>query len=811
MHSLFQDIRYALRQLRRGPGFALVAVLSLALGIGAATAVFSIVYAVLLHPYPFRDWERLVTLTFRDQTGNIRCCLALTGGQLQLLRSAASIEEVVGTDQESLSTTGSDLPEDVSAAYWTPNAVSYFGVPPALGRGLLPSDAPDGQDPQPVAMLSYLFWQRHFGGDPGIVGQNIQLARTNYRIVGVLSPLITWGGSDVYLPLKLTRDPNVRLSISIRLKPGVTTEAASADLQPLLEEFARETPANFPQGFRAHIRPLSYGIATSLGPSLYLLLGAVCLLLLIGCLNVSILLMARGTKRQYELAVREAMGAARGRVVRQLLTESLVLAASGEILGIALAYGLQRLLVQELPLYLTARRASIHINLPVLSFSVVLTLLTVIAFGLLPALQLSRRELGHALQLGVQRITGGWGKQTRNALIAGQVALSLMLLAAAATSIRAFLHLMHTDLGYDPHNTAALGIPVHENSYTTWEARSAYFERLQQKIASTPDVAATAVAIGAVPPDNGWNTPFEILGKNLLGNQQVRASFVSHEYFGVLHIPLLRGRLWSGAETSRAAHVAVINQTMALEYWPTGDALGRQIRLPKLLSNPPFQLSGPASDDWVEIIGIVGDALNDGLRNPVQPAAYLPYTFRMPMYNQILVRTRTDPLSLLRTFRAQVQAVDPEQQIMKNTSSLEEWIAQQDDWQREHMVALLFGAFSLVTLVLAGVGLYSVVSYAVAQRTNEFAIRMALGAQRADVLLNVLLSTTGVVGIGVAAGIGLYMLVDRLVAQWAYAPARDPLILVLVVPLLVCVATLACLVPARRAMSLDPIKALRHE
>jgi predicted permease len=811
MPSLFQDVRYAVRQLRRGPGFALVAVLSLTLGIGATTAVFSIVYAVLLHPYPFRDWERLVTLTFRDQSGDIRCCLAVTGAQLQQLRTASSIEEVVGFDQENLTTTGGDLPEDVNAIYWTPNAVGYFGVPPALGRGLLPSDAPEGQDPQPVTMLSYLFWQRHFGGDPGIVGHNIQLAHTNYRIVGVMSPFITWGGGDVYLPLKLTRDPNMRLGTSIRLKPGVTTEAASADLQPLLEEFARETPANFPRGFRAHIRPLSYGIATSLGPSLYLLFGAVCLLLLIGCLNVSILLMARGTKRQYELAVRMSMGAARGRVVRQLLTESLVLAVSGEILGIVLAYAMQRLLVQELPGYLTARQASIHINLPVLSFSVAITLLTVLAFGLLPALQLSRRELGHAMQLGAQRITGTRGKQTRNVLVAGQIALSLMLLAAAATSIRTFLRLMHTDLGYDPLNTAALGIPVHENSYTTWEARSAYFERLQQKIASTPDVTAAAVSISAVPPNNGWNAPFEILGKNLLGDQQVRASFVSHEYFGVLHIPLQQGRLWSTAETVRAAHVAVINQTMAQQYWPNGDALGRQIRLPKLLSNPPFQLSGPGSDDWVEIVGVAGDALNDGLRNPVKPAVYLPYTFRMPMYPQILVRTRTDPLSLLRTFRAQVQAVDSEQQILKNTNSLEEWITQQEDWQREHMVALMFGAFSLITLILAGVGLYSVVSYTVAQRTNEFAIRMALGAQRGDVLANVLLSTTGVVGVGVAAGIGLYMLVDRLVAQWAYAPSRDPLILVLVTPLLVCIAAVACFVPARRAMSLDPMKALRHE
>jgi predicted permease len=586
---------------------------------------------------------------------------------------------------------------------------------------------------------------------------------------------------------------------------------ASAQLQPLLESFARETPANFPPGFHAQIRPLSYGIATSLGPSLRLLFGAVCLLLLIGCLNVSILLMARGSKRQYELAVRTAMGAARSRLVRQLLTESLMLGVIGEVLGIGLAYAMQRLLIQELPLYLTARRAMIHVNLPVLLFSIAATLLTVIAFGLLPAMQFSSRELGRSIHLAVQRIMGGWGRHTRNALIAGQIALSLMLLAGAATSIRAFVRLMHTDMGYDPHNAAALGIPVHENSYPTWEQRSAYFDRLQQKIASTPEVTAAALSIGAVPPSSGWSVPFEILGQNVLGDQRVRANFVSNEYFAVLHIPLWRGRLWDRTETLRAAHVAVINQTMARLYWPTGDPIGRQIRLPKLVSSPPSVLSPPDSDQWLEIVGIVADSLNDGLRNPVNPEVYLPYTFRMPMFSQILVKTRPNPLSLLRAFREQVRAVDSEQQIMKNASNLEEWIAQEEDWQREHMVAILFGAFSLITLVLAAVGLYSVVSYTVAQRMNEFAIRMALGAQKGDVLLRVLLSTIGVVGAGAAAGTGLYMLVNRVVARWAYAPADDPLSLALVVPLLLCVATLACYVPARRAMSLDPMNALRCE
>jgi len=811
MHSFFQDLRFALRQLRKAPGFTVVAVLWLALGIGATTAVFSIVYAILIHPYPFRDWERLVTLSFRDQSGNIQCCLSVTGAQLQQLRDAKSIEEIVGYTGQNVTTTGGDLPEDVNVLYWTPNNNSYFGVPPVLGRGFIPSDAPEGEEPQPVAQLSYLFWQRHFGANPEIVGQSIELAHNKYRIVSVMSPRQNWGGGDVYLPLKVSHDSNVRLATSIRLKSGVSHEAATAELQPLMQGFARETSNNFPKNFQLDIRPLSYGVVTGLGPSLRLLFGAVCLLLVIGCLNVSILLMARGTRRQYELAIRAALGAARMRVMRQLLTESLLLAVTGEALGIALAYGVQRFLIRELPGYLTVRAASIYINLPVLSFSVALTLLTVLFFGLLPALQFSRRELRQGMQLGSQKITGGWGKHTRNVLIAGQIALSLMLLAAAATSIRTFVRLMHTDLGYDPSNTAALVIPIHNNSYTTWEERSAYLERLQQKIASTPDVNAAALSIFAVPPSAGWNTSVEIFGQNLLGDQQVRANFVSHEYFGALHIPLLKGRVWDETETMRAAHVGVINQTMARRYWANGDPIGKQIRLPRLVSNPPVQLSAPASDEWMEIIGIVGDALNDGLRNPVQPAVYLPYTFRMPMFTQILVRTRANPLSLMRTFRAQIQAVDSEQQVMRNASTLEERIAQEFDWQREHMVAILFGAFSLITLVLSGLGLYSVVSYTVAQRTSEFALRMALGAQRGDVLLNVLLSIVRVVAVGVAAGIGLYMLVDRIVAQWAYAPSQVWTVLILAIPLLVGVVSLACYLPARRAMSVDPMTALRYE
>ena len=813
METFFQDLRYGYRQLRKSPGFAVIAVLSLAVGIGTTTAVFSIVYATLLHPYPFRDWERLMTLTVDDANGNLRF-ISINGEQLRQLRAASVVEGVLAYSGANLSTTGNagsgDLPEDIACLMWTTNAIEFLGVPPLMGRDFGPGDAPEGQEPQPVAMLSYLFWQRHYGGDKNILGQSIELAHVKYRIVGVMSPHIYMGGTDIFLPLKITSDPNTDLGTFVRVKPGVTPQAASAALQPLFEEFAKSTPQNLPKGFRAHILPLSNGLRVGLGPSLYLLFGAVCLLLVMACLNVSILLLARGTRRQYELAVRAALGAARMRVLRQLITEALLIALVGETLGIALAVVLQKIVVSQLPHYLSARRALIHLNMPMLAFSVAATLVTVLVFGLLPAVQLSGRSLRSTMQLGTQKIAGGWGKQTRNVLIAGQIAFSLVLLASAATSIRTFVSLLHAQLGYDPHDTLVLEIPLHANSYTSWQSRAAYFDRLEQKLSATPEVNGAALAINAVPPENG-STWCDILGQTSVGDQQVRVGFVSADYFRVLGIPLVEGRIFDRSEVARGAQVAVINQAMARRFFPNGDAIGRQIRLPQLKAVPPNQLSPPGANEWRQIVGITADVVNNGLRDPVQPAVYVPYSARMGMYGQIVVRTRGNPLAMLQTLRAQVQSVDSEQQVMRNTQSLEQWIADTDDWQREHMVALLFGAFSGITLLLAGVGLYSVVAYSVAQRTSEFALRMALGAQRGDVLLNVFLSTAGVVIVGVVGGIVLQLAIGRIVAQWAYANGRDPLVIALVTPLLAVVTLAACYVPARRAMALDPVQALRYE
>lgn len=812
MQILLQDLRYSLRQLRQSPAFTWTAVLSLALGIGATTAVFSVVYAVLMHPYPYKDADRMVHLVLDKKTGG-EWWPGLTGPEIQQLRQAKSVESVAAEDDWNLTTTGGDVPEDLNGAYLTSNAFDHFGVPALLGRGLIPSDAPDGQDPQPVAVLGYKFWQRYYNGNPAVVGKTIQLVHKSYTIVGIAPPRFAWGDGDVYLPLKLTSDPARQFSPTTRLKPGVNRQAANAELQVLFEQFAKEAPKHFPEGgFRVHLHGLNDHFVERLGRTLFLLLGAVALLLVIGCANVSILLLARGTARQHELAIRSAMGSSRSRILRQLLTESLALSLGGALLGILLAYRSLSLIVAWLPESSFPHEAAIQINLPVLFFSVGLALATGILFGLSPALQFSRPELSQVMQASARKLTAGVrGKRTHNVLVASQIALTLLLLTAAGGAMAGFLRLMHTSLGYDPHNTMSVGIPVHDNTFKTWEERSAYFDQLLQQIASMPEIVTVGVSTNATPPSNGWDRKFEILGGSAQQQETIRANLISPGYFSVLHIPLLQGRLWDRVETNRGAHVAAINETMARKFWPHGDALGQQIRMPEMKGEPPFTLAPQGSDSWLRIVGVVADARDDGLRNPVKPAVFVPYTLAMPMFTQFLVRTNVPPLTVLHAIRAGIQKVNADQQVFHDTRDLEHWISTQREWAQERFVATLFGAFSILALVLAAIGLYSVVSYGVAQRTNEFGIRMALGASRTDVLRLVFGSTTLSVGSGLLAGGVLSLALSKLIATWAEGSSRDPLILLGVVVLLAGVSVLACLLPARRASSIDPMLALRYE
>ena len=533
---------------------------------------------------------------------------------------------------------------------------------------------------------------------------------------------------------------------------------------------------------------------------------------MIGCGNVSILLLARGTARRHELAVRAAMGAGRGRIVRQLLTESLQLAIAGAVLGALLAYQGVHLIVKWLPENSFPHEAAIGINLPVLAFSVALALATGVLFGLSPALHLSRPDLAGIMRASTRRMTAGVrGKRIHGFLVAAQVALTLLLLASAGGAIRGFVRLMHTNLGYDPHNTMSAPIPVHDNTYMTLESRAQYFEQLRARIAAMPEVVSAGISTNATPPSNGWNTHFEILGKPVPEERELRTNFVSPEYFTVLRIPLVQGRMFDHAETMRGARLALVNQTLAHQYWPLGGAIGQQIRVPQLKSEPPYSPAAADSDGWLQIVGVVADARDDGLREPVKPAIYVPYTMKMPMFTQILVRTHGEPLSVLRAVRAQVHAVDPDQQVMGNVRNLEQWISTQPEWAQERLVATLFGAFAVLAMLLSVFGLYSVVSYIVAQRTNEFGIRMALGAGRTHVLRLVFASTALSVGGGMLIGVVLSLALKGVLSRWAEGSSMDAGIVLVVAALLATAATVACMLPAYRASAIDPAIALRYE
>jgi len=813
MQTLLQDFRYSLRQLLKSPGFSLTAVLSLALGIGATTAVFSVVYAVLMNPYPYAASDRMVHMRLRDRSQQERG-FGLTGAQWQQIRKSPVVEDAFMENDWSLTVTGHDLPEDVQGVYLTSNAFNFMGVPPALGRGLIPSDAIDGEEPKPVVVLGYKFWQRHFNGDPAVLGQTLQLVRKSYIIIGVAAPRFTWGDGDVYLPQKVTQDPAKAFYVGVRLKPGITHQAAGAALQPLIEQFAKETPTHFPsERAQFYVVGLNEQFVHDLGGTLYLLFIAVALLLAIGCGNVSILLLARGTARQHEFAVRTAIGASRGRIIRQLLTESLLLSLTGAALGVLLAYRALAIIIGLLPKYSFPHEAAIQINLPVLGFSVGIAVLTGVLFGLWPALQLSRPEVSQVMQANTRKIAGMvHGRTTHGVLTAAQVALTLVMLAGAGAAMEGFLRLMHTRLGYDPHNVMSVGIPVHDGAYPTWQARLAYFEQLRNRAATVPGVTMAAISSNATPPSNGWGTSVEILGQPRRNDQKVRVNFVSPGYFPILRIPLAHGKIWDETENHNAAHVAVINQTMARLYFPDGDAIGHSLKVPEMTAEPPYTILAPGSEAaWMQIVGIVNDKRDDGLRNPILPEVFLPYTISMRVWTQILVRSDVPPMTLLHAVGVQVNSVDSEQQVDGGVQDLEHWITGQQEYQQGQLVAWLFGAFAVLALALAAVGLYSVVSYTVAQRTNEFGIRMALGAQRAHVLRIVFASTVASVGSGIAAGIVLTLALNKLLAQWAEGSSRDPLVLLAVTIILFLVAAIACSAPARRALKVDPMTALRYE
>lgn len=809
MSSLQQDLRFAVRQIVRSPAFSLTAILSLALGIGATVSVFSVIYGAVINAWPYAGFDRVCQLNTITKNGD-EWNVGLTGPEIRQLRQKSIVEDVLAMQGWNLIITGSDVPEDVRGVYYSGNGFQFFGVPAMLGRHFLPSDAPDNQDPQPVAVLSYNFWRRHFNGDSNIVGKGIQLVHQDYTILGVLPPRFTWMDGDVYLPLKVGESPTAFYGIEVKLKPGISTAAAEAEFTPLFQQIDKNSPNRFPPQFRLRVHKSGDYYVRDLRGTLYLLFGAVALLLAIGCSNVSILLLARGTARQHEFAVRSAIGASRARIVRQLLTESLLLAVVGAGLGTVLAYQATGFIVARLPEYSFPHEADFHVNLPVLAFSISLAILSGILFGSFPAFDVARKEIHPSMQSGSHKVAGSVrGKRVHSGLIAAQIALTLLLLTGAGTAIQGFQRMMKRPLGYDPHNVMSVGIPIHENTFTTWDGRAAYFAQLRERIAAMSGVVEAGISTNATPPSNGSPESFEILGKNTTEQQEALANFVSPEYFAILRIPLLEGRLWEESEMTRRSTLAVVNQAFIQRYFPGEDVLGRSLRMPQLVSQPPNRLNAVGSNGWLQIIGVVGDALDDGMNKPVKPGVYLPYSLNMWMWTQILVRTQGPPLAMLHSIQQQIASVNPDQQVESRVTSLENWVTREPEWARARLVSILFSAFSVLGLALAGVGLYSVVSYSVVQRTGEFGIRLALGAQRQHVLRTVLLSAAASVGVGLATGALLSLGMGRVVTRRVENATHDPLVVLAVSVLAVAVSALACVVPALRALKVDPMTALR--
>ena len=808
MRTLVQDLRYAFRQFLKSPGFAISAVLSLMLGIGATTAIFSVVYGVLLDPYPYKDANRMVHVELKDKNGR-GPLLIVNGTQAQEVLKASSVDDAFLQDEKRENLTGDKFPVSVLVGLYSPNMFDYMGVPPLLGREFTPADAPGG-NPAPVAVLSYLFWQRQYGASHDVIGKSIELDHTPYTVIGVVPPRFTWGDDDVYLPAMPSADPHYYWNSFIKLKPGTKYPAAQAEMQLLVDRFAKDDPKNYPQERRVKVVSLNEEVLGRFAGTLVFLFGAVVVLLLIGCANVSILLLARGTARQHELAVRTSMGAGRGRLIRQLLTESVLLSVTGAALGVLAAYWGVKALSTMLPYYSFPHEAAIHVNAMVLIFSAAIALLTGILFGISPAYQLSRPPLSTLIQASSAKLTGSArSRNTHRLLIAGQVALTLLLLAGAGGAMKTFVAKVHTPLGFDPDHVFAMNVALPKGATTTWQERINENEMIRLVVAQTPGVAEAGVSTTWFPGFGGFNGKIEVQSKPTLTDAQAVLTLISPQLLSTLRIPLLRGRIFDDAESKRAAHLAMVNQAFVKQYLGDLDPIGQSVRSPMLKIDQPNLLSAQSPDDWFEVVGVVGDAKNDSLDHPVKPAIFLPYSFILPTDEAFIVRASGDPDTAIRSVKERLREVNSELVVGRDHTL--GWWLDTDGWGRERFIATLFGIFAALALVLAATGLYSVVSFGVTQRTQELGIRMALGARPASVVKLVLGSTAAMLSVGVAVGLTLSVILNRVVASWAGGSSRDPVTLIVAASILFLVAGIACVLPAWRAASIDPMRALRLE
>lgn len=819
METLKQDVRFSVRQLLKNRSFAFTAILSLALGIGATTAVFSVIYGILMDPYPYKDAKRMVHVELFDKEGHQMGLIYNTGPELDELKQVKAVDDVFMMNNLTVTLTSpNQLPVSVGLGEYTPNLFEFMGVPPLLGRQFSSSDVTDGKA-SPVAVLSYLFWKKQFGASRDVVGKTIELDHKVYTILGIAAPRFTWGDSDVYVPKIPTNDPHEYWNSFIKLKPGVSLAAANAQLAPVIFQFRDRDVKGYAPVTSVKTVTLNEDLLGQFSGTLLLLFGAVVLLLVIGCANMSILMLARGTSRMHELALRSSMGASRWRIMRQLLTESVLLSLTGTVIGVLLAYGAVHWIATAMPYYSFPHEAAIHVSLPVLAFSILVAILTGLLFGMSPALQLSRPNLSELIQTGAGRHSGGGAdRKTHRLLITGQVALTLLLLSMAGAATRAFLTAYHVPLGYDADRVTNLNLALPRKSYPTFAERANKLESIRQAIAAGTGVEQASIITTWTPPMRAYTDKIEIEGRQDLTGIQSQLVLVSPEVFQTLGIPLLQGRTFTESELMRPAHVALVNQAFVHKFFSDREPIGQHVKAPPLKVDRPDLVTPEGNDDWFEIVGVVADARNNGgFREnqangkdaPIEPAFFVPYTVVMVPYVSLMIRTHGNGEAAVRSALKSLQASDPEIAVIDQHPLT--WYLETLIWGQQRFIAFLFTAFSLLGLVLAATGLYSVVSYSVNQRNQEMGIRMALGAQRTDIVELVLKSVASTVGVGIVVGLAFSIGLNRLVSHWVLSSSRDPVMLILVAVILVAIALFACILPARRAANLDPMKALRTE
>ena len=805
MQQLTQDLRFGLRTLMSAPAFAGLAILSLALGIMATTAIYSVLHAVVLDPFPYKDVDSLTSVRVwsPDQRG-FRTYYS-TDQFLEIAERSTIFDGVIASTISDVLWTGGGDPQRLRGNYGTANTFQVMGVPALAGRYYLPDDVRPGADG--VVVLGYRFWQRQFGGDLTVVGRQLRLNDQVRTVIGIMPKRFMWRGADVYLPLVFERGRVIEgvrtVHLLGRVKPGITEARAEADLKPIVEDLARKEPTQFPSSsLRVGLLSFKETFPSSIRENLWVLFGAVGLLLLIACANVSNLLLSRAAGRQREMAVRAALGGSRARLVRQLLTESVLLAVVAGILGTLLAYGALGTILSLVPPDTIPDESEVTLNLPVLLFTLLVTVATSVIFGLAPALHTCSRDLAQPLRTSGRGIAGGGQALLRKGLVVSAIALSIVLMVGASLMVRTTLAIGRVDLGFRPDRVLTVRVPLPEKKYDTRERRVLFFDEVMRGISEIPGVTAVAVNTSAHPFGNmAW--PIDVPGI-AASDQPVIVHHVSADYTRALGIALVKGRQLAEADVTGRRQLALVNQAFERVRLQGGNAVGRIVRVPRL-TQPPIAAADPA----VEIVGVVHDTLNRGLTDSVMPEMYLPYTLG-GMSNRLVIQTAVEPSLLTRPVIERIHSRDPDQpvtEVRTLANALDDF-----EYAGPRFNVVLLSIFAGLGLLLAVVGVYGVMSNMVAQQTREIGVRMALGADPGSVAAMVVKSGGVLLLAGVGLGLVGSVFTSRLLSQQIWNVSTvDPLSFAVVSVVLLVAGLQACAWPAWRASRTEPTVVLRQE